>query len=188
MSDLNKKIEAVLFVSAEPRKIGWLAKFFGVSKEEIDKAVAELSEILKNRGIRLINENEEALLAVAPEHADLVENLVREEISSDLTKAGLETLTIIVYKGPISRSDIEYIRGVNSSYTLRNLLIRGLIEKISDPNRPQEFLYRATLDFMRLIGIVKKEELPDFENFNEKLEKFLSENKETKPNSNEIIG
>jgi segregation and condensation protein B len=101
---------------------------------------------------------------------------VKEELTEDLTPASSETLAIISYLGPISRAKIEYLRGVNSSLILRNLTMRGLIEKVSDDNRSSAFLYRITFDLMKHLGIEKKEDLPDYEKFSELSKVFDAEN------------
>jgi segregation and condensation protein B len=73
----------------------------------------------------------------------------------DLGKAGLETLSIILYQGPISRAEIDYIRGVNSNFILRNLLIRGLIERVENPHDQRSFLYKPTLELISYLGLSK---------------------------------
>src|SRR3989344_6123775 len=114
--ELCKKIEALLFVSGEPLSLEKLSKFLKEDKEEVKRAIENLDESLSERGIRVSKNNNEYMLLTAP----------------DLSRATLETLAIIVYKGPLSRSQIDYIRGVNSSFTVRNLMIRGLIERKAD--------------------------------------------------------
>ena len=97
---------------------------------------------------------------------------MKEELTEDLTPASLETLSIVSYLGPISRTRIEYLRGVNSSVILRNLMIRGLIERFHDPEHASGFLYRLTFDAMKHFGIQQKEDLPDFPKFQELLKVF----------------
>ena len=79
-----------------------------------------------------------------------------------MTSAALETISIIAYAGPISRADIEYIRGVNSSFTIRNLLLRGLVERTIDPKRSNAYVYTASFDLIKRLGLSKVEELPDY--------------------------
>ena len=80
----------------------------------------------------------------------------------DLGKAGLETLSIILYRGPATRRDIDYIRGVNSQFILRNLLIRGLVEKIQNPDDQRTFFYKPTFQLLSYLGIGKLEDLPEY--------------------------
>ena len=91
------------------------------------------------------------------------ESLNKEELSKDLGKAGLETLSIIIYQGPISRAEIDYIRGVNSQFILRNLLIKGLIDRVDNPTDQRSFLYKPSLELFSFLGISKIEDIPDFE-------------------------
>ena len=86
----------------------------------------------------------------------------------------METLSIILYQGPISRSDIDYIRGVNSQFILRNLLIRGLIERIDNPNDARSFLYKVSINLLANLGINKIEELPEYEQVKKDIDLFKS--------------
>lgn len=173
--ELTKAIEALLFAANEPQKIKKLAALFEVSEEETRTALSGLEETLRERGIRLISKDDEVFLGSAPEFSAFTEKFFKQETDSELTKTSLETLAIIAYQGPVSRSKIEHIRGVNSLYTLRNLMMRGLIERIQDPNDQRSYLYRISFDLIRLLGITKREELPNFAAANEELNKFLNE-------------
>jgi segregation and condensation protein B len=102
----------------------------------------------------------------------MIEELQKEELSRDLGRAGLETLTIILYKGPISRREIDYIRGVNSGFILRNLLIRGLIERAESQTGERSFSYKPTLALLEYLGISKRDDLPEYEVAFKKLEEF----------------
>ena len=115
---------------------------------------------------------DEIMLATAPEYGTLVESLIKEELSKDLGKAGMETLAIVLYLGPVSRSRIDYIRGVHSHFILRNLLVRGLVEKIPHPEDKRAFLYRPTIDLLRHLGIARAEDLPDYNTVREEVENF----------------
>lgn len=173
--ELIKAIEALLFAANEPQKIKKLAALFEVLEEEIRTALSGLEEILRERGIRLVSKDDEVFLGSAPEFSAFAEKFFKQEADSELTKTSLETLAIIAYQGPVSRSKIEHIRGVNSLYTLRNLMIRGLIERIQDLNDQRSYLYRISFDLMKLLGITKREELPNFTAANQELNKFLDE-------------
>ncbi|MBI2633860.1 MAG: SMC-Scp complex subunit ScpB, partial [Parcubacteria group bacterium] len=125
-----------------------------------------------NRGIRLLRSGNEFILGSTPEAGPFVEKLFREEFGEELTSASLETLAIIAYRGPISRAEIDYIRGVNSSYILRSLLIRGLISRSQDASRPQIFLYRPSFDLLKLLGATSQKDLPDYDILSKKLEEL----------------
>ena len=111
-------------------------------------------------------------MATLPEFAPLVEKLTKGEMREELTPATQETLAIIAYAGPIGRNEIEYIRGVNSSFTLRNLLIRGLIDRAPDPNRANAYLYALSIDVLKYLNIQKTEELPEFKKYKDVSEAF----------------
>ena len=92
----------------------------------------------------------------------LIEKLTKEELMKDLGKAGLETLSIILYKGPVKRSEIDYIRGVNSSFTLRALSVRGLVEKTVDTKDNRRYIYKPSFELLSFMGVKSIEELPDY--------------------------
>jgi len=117
----------------------------------------------------LIEIGDEVQLGTAAETTAFVEKLVKEEFSDQLSPAVLETLAIVAYRGPVTRSEIEFIRGVNSSYILRTLLIRGLIAREPDPQRQNVWLYKPSFELMRFMGIASAAELPDYETLSKKL-------------------
>lgn len=172
---LDAKIEAILFFKAEPLSIKKLAQILKTDEMEIKNALAILKEKLEGRGVTLIEKDDEVMLGTAGDAGGIIEELSKEELSRDLGKAGLETLSIVLYRGPITRSGIDYIRGVNSTFILRNLLIRGLVEKIPNPNDQRSFLYRATFDLLSHLGISRVEDLPEYRGANESIEKFVEE-------------
>src|SRR3989338_6334589 len=159
---LELKIEAVLFFKGEPVSAKRLSEILKVSKEEITEAVASLKNSLAERGVVLIENNGEYALGTSPELSDLIESLQKEELSRDLSKASLETLSIILYKNGASRPEIDYVRGVNSSFTLRALSVRGLIEKTLDPKDSRRYLYKQSFELLSFMGVKSVEELPDY--------------------------
>lgn len=168
--DLKNKIEAVLFYSSEPMELSNLVKIVEEKRDEVKEALYELSVDLKTRGIRLIANGEEYSLVTAPEHSGLIEELIREERERDLGRAGIETLTIIAYKGPVSRREIEYIRGVNSQYVLRSLLLRGLVDRKTNKDDERQMVYSVTKDTIRFLGLENIGELPQYREMREQLE------------------
>ena len=168
-------IEAVLFWQSEPITIKKLGAMVKLSPEDLEGHLIELTNTLATRGVRLVRKNDEITLATAPEASALIQALTKEELTRELGKAGLETLAIVLYQGPITRSEIDYIRGVNSSFILRNLSIRGLVERISDPKDERRFLYRPTFDLLTLLGISKITDLPEYEAVKKELLAFETE-------------
>ena len=168
--EISKQIEAVLFFKAEPMTVKKLATALNAKEKEVEDGLVELETGLAHRGIALIRNGDEVELRTAPSVSALIETLTKEELSRDLGKAGLETIAIILYKGKAKRSEIDYVRGVNSSFILRNLLVRGLIERENDGSRG--FLYTPTTDLLAHMGVAKLEELPEFDKVKEALAKF----------------
>ena len=143
--NLEQKIEAILFYKNEPIEIKKLSTLLDVKANEIKEALQNLASSLENRGICLVMTENEVSLATAPNMQDLIEQITKDEMSKEIGRAGLETLAIILYNGPISRREIDYIRGVNSTFILRNLCVRGLAEKEVDPKDQRVFKYKGSL-------------------------------------------
>jgi len=175
---LEQKLEAVLFYKGEPETKARLAKILGATLEEVEEAAVKLTTNLAVRGIRLLRVNDQLELVTAPETSEAVTNLRKEELVRDLGKAGAETLAIVLYRGPVSRADIDYIRGVNCSFILRNLQIRDLVRRIQNPNNARSYLYEVTPELLKYLGVTKIAELPNYEEMRAELEKFESEKNE----------
>jgi segregation and condensation protein B len=142
-----------------------MAALLKVKKEEVEKTLSDLKEEYSARGLRLIQSGEEWQLVTAPESAGILEELVKGEFSDNLSRAALEVLAIVAYKGPLTRAEVEYIRGVNSVYSLRNLLMRGLVEKKDNPKDGRSHIYSVTFDFLRHFGLDLISKLPHYEEF-----------------------
>lgn len=175
MQELTKIIEALLFASGEPVSIKKLANIAHKAEQEIQDAAEALSAELQPRGIHLLRKDDLLALVTAPETSPAVEELIKSELLGDLSKAALETLTIIAYQHPISRPDIDYIRGVNSSFTLRNLIVRGLVERVSHDKDIRTYLYRPTIEFMKYLGITTFQELPEYTQLREEMAKNIAQ-------------
>ena len=168
--NLEQKIEAILFFKGEPMSRKKLSEFLEVGQIEINEAIEKLKEDLKSRGIVLQEKEDEITLGTHPELSGIIEKLQKEELNKELSKASLETLSIILYKNGVSRSLIDYIRGVNSSFTLRALSIRGLVEKSLDPEDNRRFIYKPTFELLSFMGVKSVEELPDYNTVNSSIE------------------
>ena len=151
--DLAQKIEAILFWKAEPVTLKKLASLLNTDVVAIKQGVEQLEHGLKGRGVTLVQTDDEVTLGTAKELSPLIEQLTKDELTRDLGKAGLETISIVLYQGPISRSNIDYIRGVNSQFILRSLLIRGMVERIDNPTDSRSFLYKPTLQLLSHLGV-----------------------------------
>ncbi len=159
--ELTHKIEAVLLYKNEPVSLKELSKILNASHDDVSAALRELEASYRHRGIVLVSTGEEVSFGTHPDLAKLIEDMQREELSREIGRAGLETLAIVLYKGPVSRREIDYIRGVNSGFILRNLLVRGLVERTEIAGE-RSYSYKATLELLRHLGVTKKEDLPEF--------------------------
>lgn len=180
-------IESILFYQAEPISARRLSDLLKKNEQEIIEALNRLEERLSTTGIRLLRNGDFVTLGTSPESSTLIEIITKEELSKDLSKASLETLAIVLYKGPITRAEIDYIRGVNSTFILRNLLIRGLVEKIDNPKDQRSFLYTPTFALLEHMGITKTEDLPEYTETMQALEQFTNQKEEEQKNK-EVLG
>lgn len=163
MADLKAKIESILFVVARPLNIKRLAEVCGAEKAEVAAALDELCVEYnrEGKGVRVLRNGSDAQMATAPETARTVQDFLKDETTGEMTKPSLEALTVIAYRGPITKAELEQIRGVNCSLILRNLLMRGLIEA-SGEREDAATTYRVTMDFVRFLGVTSVEDLPDY--------------------------
>lgn len=175
------KIEAILFWKAEPVSVKKLASILDADTKDVREGISLLEANLKGRGLTLVQTDDEVMLGTAKELSPLIEQLTKEELSRDLGKAGLETVSIILYQGPISRADIDYIRGVNSQFILRNLLVRGLVERVDNPADARSFLYKTTLELLSHLGISKESDLPDYEQVRKDIDAFKTSAQPVEP-------
>jgi segregation and condensation protein B len=167
-------LEAVLFVYGEPMPRKKICDLLGVSVSELDTIAASLKQRLSDvkSSLMLLESGERLALATAPAYGELLEKLFKKEFSEELTPAAQETLAIIAYAGPVTRAEIEYIRGVNSSFTIRNLLIRGVVERESAAESGGAYGYRLSFDALKHIGISKIEDLPEYSKFRAVVDEF----------------
>ena len=175
---ITPAIEAILFASAKPVAITTIQKTLDVSAEVLQEAIAELQTRFNREesGIHIVHQDGRLQFVTNPSQGELLARLLKQEISGELTRPSLETLTIIAYRGPISKPEIEQIRGINCSLILRNLLLRALIEEKDDPERLQP-VYTVSIKFLRHLGLHAVSELPDYSALhdNEKITQMLAE-------------
>jgi segregation and condensation protein B len=175
---LASQLEAVLFVSGEPVTLSRLEALLKVSPEELEGAITELTKALEGRGITMLRTQDSLTLGTSAEASELIAKLKKEELERELSKASLETLSIILYKNGATRSDIDYIRGVNSSFILRNLAVRGLVERAENPADKRTFLYKPTADLLAHLGLSSIEQLPGYIDYSARLSKEAYQNTE----------
>ncbi len=160
--NLESKIEAILFFKGEPTPLKKLGEILKISPGELLEEISKLKISLENRGIVLLEKDNHIALGTSPELSGLIEDLQKEELNKELSKASLETLSIVLYKNGASRSEIDYIRGVNSSFTLRALSMRGLVEKTTDTKDSRRYIYKPSFELLSFMGIKSTDELPEY--------------------------
>jgi segregation and condensation protein B len=162
--DLAARVESVLFVADEPVSAHRLAQVLEVTPSRIERALDELASRYDGRGLRLQRVDGDVQLTTAPEAAPFVERFLGLEARVHLSQAALEALAIVAYRQPITRPEIEGIRGVGSDSVLRTLLKAGLIDRLGradDVGRP--FLYGTTPEFLQHFGLQSLDELPELD-------------------------
>ncbi len=173
--ELESKIEGLLFYKGEDMPIKKIAELLKVSTDEVSTALLNLEKSLETRGITLIKKDSSVMLGVSAELSNIIESIRKEELTKDLSKASIETLSIIMYKNGVSRSEIDYIRGVNSSFIIRNLLVRGLVDKVIDENDSRRNLYKPSFDTLSYMGVTSVENLPNYENIRNELNSVIKQ-------------
>lgn len=162
-----QKLVTLLYLSGEPLQVPAIAGLLGVKPEEVNNHIEELENALKGIGLALLKSNDGLSIVTDPSQAPLVETFWTKELEGDLTPATLQVLTLVAYLGSPTREEVSYIRGVQSSQSIRTLTVRGLI------NRQGE-VCTLSGDALKELGITKVEELPDYEALHASLTEKLS--------------
>lgn len=173
-------LEALLFASGEALSFTKIATLLHLKKQEVRALVRSLAEqyaSTRDGGLMLIEHDEQVELATKPEYAPILQEFTKGFFQERLSKAALEVLAIIAYRSPITRSSIEAIRGVNCSFTIRNLLLRGLIDRKENPTDMREYVYSPAFLLLEKFGIGSLEALPDYAKLSrdERLERITEE-------------
>lgn len=158
---INALLESLLFVAPEPVRIEHLASVLEVSEDQVDEALQSLAQEYQQRGVRLQQKRRRVQFVTAPESADFVRRFLGLELTSKLSPAALETMAIVAYQQPITRAQIESIRGVNSDSVLRTLTNRGMVEeqgRLDQVGRP--ILFGTTFEFLQQFGLSNLDQLP----------------------------
>ncbi|MDP2587744.1 MAG: SMC-Scp complex subunit ScpB [bacterium] len=165
MNPLCAPLEALLFAAGRPMSINQLAKQLGQKPQQVREALSALSEQLAQagRGVALTQLEDKVQLVTNPAHGPLIEQFVKDEFTGPLSRAALETLAIIAYRGPISKPHIDTVRGVNSAIMLRTLLIRGLVERKRSAADARSYEYGLSFDFLRHLGLTQLADLPKYD-------------------------
>ena len=166
-----QKLIALLFAAGEELSKKELATLCGVDILVVEESLPELREYAKNGGLSIIENGNELQLVTSAEQSELVTNLLKKDLEGELTPATLQVLTIIAYLDEVTRGDISFIRGVQSSSSIRTLTARGLITRNNE-------LCTLTLNALRYLGIERVEDLPEYESIHKDLETKLYEAKQ----------
>lgn len=174
---LQGKIEALLFVATKPLAVRQLARLLNEDEERVRTAVEALlaERNASESGVHVLFHDDAVQLVTNPAYADAVQAFTEAELDAELTRPSLEALTIVAYRGPVTKPEIEAIRGVNCSLILRNLLLRGLVTEKDDVVKMQP-VYALSADALRYFGVHRVEELPDYAELhtNARIEQLLA--------------
>ena len=174
-TDLATRAHAFLFSEGGSLGKKKLASLLLCSSSELADALAILAKRLETTGEVLIETATDVTLAVSASVSGIVRDAFEKELGEEIGAAGLEVLAIVLYRGPSTRAQIDYIRGVNTSSTLRNLLARGLLERVGNPDDAREYLYRPTVQLLSHLGVTNIEKLPDYQAITAELSAFEKE-------------
>lgn len=175
--EIKSAIESLLLVSDRPLAVGEIAGILECENAEAESALLKICVEYKERngGIQIINNLNKYQMVSSGENSKIVRKFLELETTGELTRPQVEALTTIAYRGPITKAELEQVRGVNCSLVLRNLMMRGLVEINGEKNLEQK--YAASLDFLKFLGVGSVKELPDYEKLNghEVINQILSE-------------
>lgn len=169
MNEYQQKIESLLFVKNQPLSYVWISRYLGISVANTKEEIEEMKTYYTNRGIDIATTPDEVSLVTAHQQREHISELLKEDESKELSKQAMETLAIIVYKGRVTKSEIDFIRGVNAMYILRNLLIRGLIIKKQNPEDKRSPWYQPSLDLLAYLGVNSISELEGYNDVTQQL-------------------
>ncbi len=177
MEQIEEKIEALLFALGRPLGRTELQKMLDTTLPDIENAIKKLTE--RQSGVVFVDDGNEVEMRVGSGSSTLIEQIRKEEYNRDIGKAGLEALCAVLYRGPLTRSEIDFIRGVNSSQTLRTLTLRGLVRKAENDKeralpagRRGSFLYEPTTELLAQLGVQRQQDLPDYVDVRQKMQQL----------------
>lgn len=160
---IQSKIESILFVASKPLQAKKIASILKSKEAEVNDSLVALQSKYngEDSGVMVMKNNDEWQMVASPDNSLEAENFMKAEVSGELTRPQLETLTVVSYCGPITKPELEQIRGVNCSLILRNLMLRGLVKENEDVTNLLP-TYETTMEYLRHMGINSLEELPNY--------------------------
>ena len=182
---LIQVIESTLFVAGQGVEIDDIAQKLEIEKEDVEKAIKELKEKYKESGINIITYKNSVQMCSNPIYADDIASVLNPIREKQLTKAALETVAIIAYKQPITKLEIEQVRGVNSDYAVQVLSSFNLIEVVGRKDAVgKPLLYGTTDEFLKRFELQSINDLPDYDELIERIKVLDKEN----PKTDELYG
>ena len=179
---LKSDIESLLFVAGKPMTTKRIAELLEAEENAVELYIKELQTeyVERKSGVQIFSTGRQWQMGTAGENANVIEEFVKEEFTGELTRPQLETLTVIAYRGPISKQELEIIRGVSCGLILRNLAIRGLTDEEYNTAKKENY-YRVSIDFLRYLNLNNTTALPNYEQLHqhEVIQALLQGNKET---------
>lgn len=172
LSNLSALLEAYLFAEGGSLSLKRLSQLTASEPAAVISALDELSHNLAGSGLLLVTTDADATLTVASRESAHLKANYEKDLGREVGDAGLEVLAIILYRGPSTRAEIDYVRGVNTSTTIRTLLARGLITRAGNPNDSREYVYRPTVELLAHIGASDVRELPEYDTISSELKAF----------------
>ena len=179
--EIKSIIEGLLFIWGDPLTVEDLSDILELDKELIINTMDEMiSEFdYKRRGLRIIKANDSYQLATRPEHYDWIKKLNHAKPNKSLSNAAMETLSIIAYRQPIIKSEIDNIRGVKSDRSIATLIEKNLVKELGRLERiGRPIVYGTTDEFLRIFSLETLDELPDLEEIVEQIDEKFAENEE----------
>lgn len=171
-SNTSNKLEALLFSEGGAMTKKKLMQLLEIDSAALQSATAELAHSKEGTALSIVESDTEIALATRPEMKETLEHAYEKELGREIGDAGLEVLSIVLYRGPSTRAQIDYIRGVNTSSTIRALTARGLLERVANPHDAREYLYRPTVELLAHMGVTKGDELPEYGKISSELAAF----------------
>jgi segregation and condensation protein B len=181
ISELAMHAEAFLFVEGGALSTKKLAHALGIDQARLPEVLDQLEKQLEGRALSLVRAEGEVTLAVSGAVSPAVREAFQRELGKEVGDAGLEVLSVLLYGGPATRARIDYIRGVNTSSTVRLLMSRGLIERTGNPDDAREYVYRPTAELLAHLGVTKVQDLPEYATIARELASFEQERHEGGP-------
>lgn len=173
MNEIAKKIHATLFYTGEEYSKSYLLNKFSINKEQLSECIAEIRQSVENTGLILIETDEKVILTFNESVREVVKAIDVEAYTGTLSNSALETLSIIAYASPISKVDLDFLRGVNSQFILRRLQMRGLIEECPNPRDRRTKLLQPTTEYLAFMKVSKVDELPEYGEVRENIYNML---------------